>query len=232
MNVLQISDNINNRANIEYIQQKVQFSKECECNIFTSNYRINAFLLFSENNINFEKFVLDILAEVVCVSYKYNLFNKNVSTAGISSIERELLLSAIIAADFDDDKRYVIAKMPRGSIISIDGLFNFCLQKLLRKWNEISDYIPRFFTHEDLEEFLNFLINEKKGRRVFIERENVYDWHRTRLERTKLIPKGNELCLLKEILLSGAGEVFIAGKINKIDFEWLSKFYGKKISIL
>ena len=67
----------------------------------------------------------DRIADVVAVSYKYQYFKQKVKVGGLDNFKTELLLSALICADLEEDKRYVSAKMSRFDEYSIDGTFNF-----------------------------------------------------------------------------------------------------------
>lgn len=232
MNLLQVSDEKRNYKSIEYLQQKMLNSVRCKYILKNESDRCIIYISCDDEQVLlFKKELSDYIAEVICIAYKYKLFNDSVSAQGLSLQERELLLSAIIAADFEDDKRFVKSRIHFDTKIAIDGLFNFRLQSILKKWEEISNFIPRHFTREELKEFIGYLIKEKRGRKVYIKDDSVYDGQYRKMERSNLIPKGYENKLLKEVLLSGAGEVFINGPINKSEYGRLSDFFGDKIFI-
>lgn len=234
MNLLQVSDEKRNYKSIEYLQQKILNKSKTDYKYIIKNDcdRIIMYISCGDEHVQLlKKELADYIAEVICIAYKYKLFNDSVSAQGLNLQERELLLSAIIAADFEDDKRFVKSKIQFENQMTIDGLFNFRLQSILKKWKEISAYIPQHFTREELKEFIGYLINEKHGRKIYIKDDTVYDGQYRKMERSELIPKGYENKLLKEVLLSGAGEIFISGSINKSEFERLSDFFGDKIFI-
>ncbi|MDY4676905.1 MAG: hypothetical protein SO373_07145 [Candidatus Borkfalkiaceae bacterium] len=232
MNLLQVSDEKRNYKSIEYLQQKISNNAKCKYIIKNDGDRFIIYLSCEDEHLQlFKKELADYIAEIICIAYKYNLFNDSVSAQGLSVQERELLLSAIIAADFEDDKRFVKSRIQFDTKIAVDGLFNFRLQSILKKWEEISTYIPQHFTREELKEFIGYLINEKRGRKVYIKDDAVYDGQYRKMERSNLLPKGYENKLLKEVLLSGAGEIFISGSINKSEYGRLSDFFGDKIFI-
>lgn len=230
MNLLQISDESINQTGIKYIFRQINnyLPPDCACNLIEVGKRVGIAISCGDEIFSIiKKHILSSIAEVICILYKYRLFDEKVVAKGINGDDRELLLSAIIAADFDDDKRYAESKLTEIANISIDGFFNFRLQKLQKKWDEISEYIPRYFTSDELQEFLSYLINEKKGRKIFIENGCVYDGHNRKIERSSLMPKGDNQKLIKEVLLSGAGEVFVIDRINESDYAWLNKYFGK-----
>ena len=99
------------------------------------------------------KFTEERVAESVAIGYKYALFQKNIRPSGLSETDREVLLCALVSADFDEDKRYVAERLKDIRVYSIDGFFNFRLQALKEKWTGIIDCIPCCFTERDLDDF-------------------------------------------------------------------------------
>lgn len=171
--------------------------------------------------------ITDKLSEVVAINYKYEYFKHNVSAHGLSDKEREILLAGIIAADLEDDKKYVFDKIKNDYEIAIDGVYNFRLTALRKKWAEIISYIPTGFPNTGLKDFIGFLIENKK-KRVYIDGGKVYDSHYRRLKKSELLGDG-ELAVLKEVLLSNCGEIELSGKIPESDEKYLKEFFGDRI---
>ena len=171
--------------------------------------------------------IADKLAEVVAINYKYEFFKGKVEARGLSEKEKEILLAGIIAADLDDDKKYVFDKIKGQYDVAIDGVYNFRLQPLKRKWTEIVSYIPTGFPNTGLKEFIGFLL-ENKRKRVYIDDGKVYDSHYRRLKKSDLLG-GGDLSILKEVLLSNCGEIELSGKIPESDEKYLKEFYGDRI---
>ena len=169
----------------------------------------------------------DRIADVIAVNYKYDYFKKRIKVAGLKSVEYELLLSALISADIDEDKRYVIARIC-GSPYSIDGSFNFTMKPLVDKWNEIVGYIPPYFTAEQLKEFVSFIVSEKKGGRVYVAGGSVYDVDYNLLTRADLAGDG-DCRLIREIILSSSAEVELSSPVEGKDEFYLKEFFGDKI---
>ena len=88
--------------------------------------------------------------------------------------------------------------------MAIDGIYNFRLKLLKEKWLEIAEMLPPFFTDEQLKDFLQFIVKDKKAR-VYIDDNFVYDAHYRKLIKTELF--GDKTSILKEIVLSGADEI-------------------------
>lgn len=171
--------------------------------------------------------IADKLADVVAINYKYGFFKEKVEAHGLSDREKDILLAGIIAADLDDDKKYAFDKIKGQSEVAIDGIYNFRLQPLKKKWGEIISYIPTGFPNTGLKEFIGFLLENKK-KRIYIDDGKVYDSHYRRLKKSDLLG-GGELSVLKEVLLSNCGEIEVSGAIPEGDDKYIKEFYGGRI---
>ncbi len=194
-------------------------SGEDRCNFFVEipNECANVFRISLEDKI----------ADIIAVNYKYEFFKKHIRVTGLSSIEFELLLTALISADIEEDKRYAISKLNK-SPYSIDGSFNFLMKPLLSKWTEIVTFIPSYFKSEQLKDFVSYVILEKKNKKTFVIDGMVFDRNYNKLLRADLV-LGGEARVVKEILLSSSCEVELNSKIPKIDEFYLKEFFGDKI---
>ena len=174
--------------------------------------------------------VEDKIADVIAVNYKYSFFKRNVAACGLSQIEKELLLTALIAADIDEDKKYAVKKLKSFTEYALDGIFNFRMKPLKEKWLDIISYIPPGFQSGQLKDFIAYLIKDKTGKKVYFDSGNVYDKRYNLLKRRELLTgDSGELPLVKEILLSGAGEVELGSRINECDEKYLKEFYGDRV---
>ncbi len=173
----------------------------------------------------------DKIADIIAVNYKYSYFKRNVKITGLSSLDKEVLLTALIAADIDEDKKYILKKLRAFNEFAIDGIFNFRMKPLKEKWKEIVGYIPSGFTGGQLKDFIGYLLKDKIGKRVYIEGKSVYDKRFNKLSRVSLLGSDSgELKILKEILLSGAGEVELLNPIDRLEDSYLKEFYGDKVT--
>ena len=66
--------------------------------------------------------VSDKVAEVITIKYKYDFYKKRLPLSGLSKIEKEILITSLIAADLEDDKRYAFERVKEDTEISIDGI--------------------------------------------------------------------------------------------------------------
>ena len=171
--------------------------------------------------------IADKVAEVVAIKYKYDFFKNSVEARGLSEKEKEIFLAGIIAADLDDDKKYAFDKIKEHKDVAIDGVYNFRLSPLKKKWTEIISYIPTGFPNTGLKEFISFLLENKK-KRIYIDDGKVYDSHYRRLNKSELLG-GGELSLLKEVLLSNCGEIELSGALPENDEKYIKEFYGGRI---
>lgn len=173
----------------------------------------------------------DKISDVVAVNYKYDYFKKKIKPKGLDELQYELLLDALISADLEEDKRYVRAKMALCEVYSISGTFNFRMGLLKDKWAEITSFIPPYFNEEQLREFIVYLMKEKKGKKVYVENEQVFDKNFNKCEKILLtdfnLKRGK---IVREILLSGAGEVELNSVLTDEDEKYVREYFKDKIT--
>lgn len=171
--------------------------------------------------------IADKIAEVIAIKYKYKYFKSMISVGGLKSAEKELLLASLIAADLEEDKKYAFDRVKVFDQVAIDGVYNFRLKPLHKKWYDITTYIPTSFISSQLKEFVTFL-HENKRKRVYIDGGKVYDQHYRRLKRSLLLD-GEQIKIVREVLLSNCGEIELVGRIPEEDEYYLREFYDNKI---
>lgn len=172
----------------------------------------------------------DKIADIIAVSYKYDYFSKKIKTSSLSEFERELLITALIAADIDEDKKYVIKKLKNFNEYSIDGIFNFRMKPLKEKWSEVAGYIPSSFVPKQVKDFIEYIIKDKNGKKVYYENGSVFDKRYNILRRRELLTKsGQDESTLIEILLSGAGEVELGSPLSEKEEQMIKEIYGDRV---
>ncbi len=171
--------------------------------------------------------IIDKVAEIIVIKYKYDFFKKTLGIGGLNQKEKELLFAGLIAADLPEDKKYVIDRLKNQEEIALDGVYNFRLKPLKAKWEDIVSYMPTCFVSSQLRDFIGYLIENRK-KRVYVDEGRVYDSHFRRLKRCSLLD-GEELKIIREILLSNCGEVEISGKIPEEDEIYVRELFGDKI---
>lgn len=174
--------------------------------------------------------VEDKIADVIAINYKYSFFNRQLIASGLVGQERELLLTALISADVDDDKKYAVKKLKSFEEYAIDGIFNFRMKPLKSKWQEILSYIPAGFQNAQLKDFIIYLVKDKVGKKVYYDDGNLYDKRYNLLKRRSLLTgDSGTLPVVKEVLLSGAGEIELGSPLPETDEGYLKEFFGDKI---
>lgn len=169
------------------------------------------------------------LAEILVVGYKYRFFKESVRVSGLTAEQKELFLTAIIAADLADDRKYAENHIQMEDEISLDGVYHFRMQRLCRKWEEIVDCLPSYFTEDLYRNFMQYLIDDFEGEQIYIVKDKVFDSHYNRSFLGALAGDSDSLRLQKEILLSCGKEVHLVGPPERAAVEFLKEFYGANV---
>jgi len=180
-----------------------------------------------EKSKKFKNVLEDKISDIIAVNYKYDYFKRNVKVDGLKSVEYELLLAALIAADLEEDKKFALSRLS-GPTYSVDGTFWFAMKPLAEKWREIVGFIPSYFAADRLKDFISYIVTEKRGGKVYAMGGKVYDVNYNLLSRAYLTG-GDECNVVKEIILSGSGEVELSSPIPETDEFYLKQFFGDKI---
>ncbi len=171
------------------------------------------------------KFTEEHIADVLAIGYKYAYFDERLPLPLLSKKEREVLLTALVAADYKEDRGYVLRRVRGYEHYCIDGMFHFRLQELKRRWEEIVEYIPVDMGEVSTEGFLSFLAEDGEGK-IFLKNGKVYDGEYHRLSRSALTGRES---VIGEILLSGAQQVYCFGETEPETAAFLKKYYGEKV---
>lgn len=234
MSQLKITESAKRGKNVTYIRETLSaVTKQLGCLVDLRGGK-NRYELTIEVPSEYKNLLVseaeDKIADVISVNYKYAYFKKNSNLSGLKPVERELLLTSLIAADIDEDKRYVVKKLKAFQEYALDGIFNFRMKALKEKWLDILSYIPAGFQSTQLKDFIIYLIKDKMGKRVYFDEGSVYDKRYNILKRRELLSgDSGEISIVKEILLSGAGEVELASPLPKNDEEYIKELYGDRV---
>ena len=175
--------------------------------------------VFAERDVR--PVLLERMTEIVAVGYKYRFLDGCVRVC-LKERERALLLSALIAADLEGDRQYILPRLVSEKEFCIDGLFAFRMGELREKWERIAAYIPEGFSQKDLVNFSSFLVQESR-RTVYLKESEVYGENFRRLRLSRLT--GRE-CAEREIVLADAGYVNCLGSIPDGMGEFLKNYYA------
>ena len=171
------------------------------------------------------RFVEENVADVIAVGYKYAYFEKRLCLPLLNEREKHLLITALVAADYKEDRAHVARRLCGFASYSLDGVFHFRLQELKRRWEGVVDYVPTDMGVASLENFLEFLTEDGEGK-LFVKDGKVYDEEYRLLSRSVLT--GNASAV-GEILLGNAGQVYCFGEPDKDTGVFLKKYYGGKV---
>lgn len=167
------------------------------------------------------KIIKRCIADVLALGYKYGFFEKKLPLPLLSGKEKELLLTALTAADYREDHAYIFSKLKGFEEYAIDGVYNFRLNELKARWADVMKYISPDFSGAYLESFLTFLIDEGEGK-VYFKDGKVYDEEYRVLEKSRLL---GEYSPIRELILSGAKKVCCYSKPSKETTDFLEKYY-------
>ncbi len=170
------------------------------------------------------KFAEEHIADVIAIGYKYAYFEKQLALPLLKAEDRRLLLTALVAADYPEDKAYALRKLRGQRSYCLDGVYNFRLRELARRWAGIVDYVPTDMGEEALDGFLGYLTEDGEGK-IFLKDGKVYDDKYRVL--TKSVLTGKET-VFGEIILGGAEKVYCFGETDEKTARLLKKYYGEK----
>ena len=170
-----------------------------------------------------KKRLLNTLAEILGIGYKYEFLRQNLNVS-LSQREKKLLAAALIAADFEGDKSYILRRLPEADEYALDGIYAFRLSALREKWQHILSYIPSGFSSADLTQFCEFLVRESRHK-IYLKDGAVFGENFARLSRSALMGEENPET---EIILSDAGFVYCLGEVEVSLGDFLQKYFAER----
>lgn len=170
------------------------------------------------------KFAEEHISDVIAIGYKYEYFNRRLPLPMLSKSLRRILLTALVAADYQEDRAYIAKRLRGFSQYCLDGVFHFRLQELKKRWDGIVEYIPTDMNESATDGFLEFLVEDGEGK-LYVKSGKVYDSEYRPLSRSLLT--GVE-SVVGEIILGGAERVYCFGETDSDTRVFLKKYYGKK----
>ncbi len=173
--------------------------------------------------------VREKLADVIAVGYKYDFFIENTQFWGLSSEQKELFITAVIAADYLEDRRFAQRVIILSEDISVDGVYHFKLQKLTEKWKEICACLPTYFGEEIYRSFMQYLIDDFSDSNVYLVGESVYDKRYGKRGLSLLLGEKNQPNPAQEILLCCGKNVHVVGETESSAIPFVKDFYGKNV---
>lgn len=229
MEKITVTQNGADRLYMSYLYGKVtdKFSfLPAECELETDGDRIRLVLSSERKYCPYiRNYTEENIAEIIAVGYKYRYFSDALFLPMLSGAEKDILLTALVAADLVDDKEYIKKQLKGADEYCIDGTFRFRLGDLKSRWKGIAEYIPSEFSSASLESFLDFLIGESDGK-AFLKDGKLYDEDYRKMNRSALIGQATPT---REILLSGADNIYCFGTPDPATKNFLKKYYKEKV---
>ncbi len=173
--------------------------------------------------------VREKLADLIAVGYKYDFFMQNTQFWGLTFEQKELFLTAVIAADYPEDRRFAQRAITLSEEISVDGIYHFKLQKLTEKWQEIASCLPSYFGEEIYRSFMQYLIDDFSDSSVYLVGEAVYDKRYGKRNLSLLLSEKNDPNPAQEILLCCGKNVHVVGEKESSAMPFIKDFYGKNV---
>lgn len=171
-----------------------------------------------------QAFAKRLVAEVICVGYKYAYFDKILRLPLLNEKQKRLLCTALVAADLKEELAFAQGCVQDSFTCSIDGVFRFRAKQLKERWAEVAEYVRSDFGAQSLDGFLRYVVEDGVGK-VFIKDGRAYDSEYKRISQSGLTGKSS---LIGEILLSGAAKVYTFEKADEETEDFLRKYYGEK----
>ena len=171
------------------------------------------------------KYAEEHIADVFAVGYKYAYFEKRLPLLLLTPMQKRLLLTALVAADYKEDKSFIIRRIRGYESYCLDGLFHFRLRDLQKRWDEVIEYIPADMGEAGMDSFIEFLAEDGMGK-VFLKNGKLYDEEYRTLGKSLLTGVESPI---GEILLSGAERIYCFGEVDNDTASFLRKYYEDKV---
>ncbi len=168
------------------------------------------------------KFAEENMADVVAVGYKYAFFEKKLKLPFLSALQKRLLITALVAADYREDRAYALRRFHGQTKYCLDGVFHFRLRELVKRWEGISEYVPTDMSEASLDGFVEFLTEDGDGK-LFLKGGKAYGEDYRPLSKSLLTGVESQV---GEILLGGARQVYCFGAVDGETKTFLKKYYG------
>lgn len=171
------------------------------------------------------RFAEENIADVIAVGYKYAFFDKRLPLPLLDENERRLFLTALVAADYKEDKAYITRRLKGMENYALDGVFHFRLSTLKARWEGVLEYVNANTGISSVENFLEFLV-EDGDEKLFIQEEKTYDKEYRLLTRSILTGKRS---IVGEIILGGGGQIYCFGETDAETQAFLKKYYQDRV---
>ena len=105
----------------------------------------------------------DVISQVICFFYKKNFLMQNLKINIVDNVSREAYISALLYFDIETDNYIVNKYLEIDKKINIESFFNFRLQPLKQKWQELVEISNQneiyLYKDDTFLELIKFLID-------------------------------------------------------------------------
>lgn len=138
-----ISINTSHHQIIDFVLEKLDGEiKDCNGVITCLNKEQCTDILVACNKFEKNRLILtlqEIISQVICYFYKKSFLMQNLHIDIVDNVSRQAFISALLYFDNETDSYIVNKYLEIGNKINIESFFNFRLQSLKQKWQELVD---------------------------------------------------------------------------------------------
>jgi len=110
----------------------------------------------------------DLVAEVICLTYKYDFFLENLKLKIDNSELKLAFIKCLSIYDIEADKDYIFSLNLIDRVVCVDGIFNFMLKSLTDRWREVVKLtnlnFHSFKSKESQILFIKYLLNTQHSK--------------------------------------------------------------------
>ncbi len=141
----------------------------------------------NENKQSLIKVIRDCIAEMFLTTVKLNYLRSALVLPSLGADAYNILLYTLVAFDRDTEKEIILGALNFGDNLALDGLFNFKLVELKKRWDDIAELAVNnsvyLSSDETLNELLKFLMSAISPKVAKLEIAKNKDFYRIRGKR-------------------------------------------------
>lgn len=212
--------NFKKNYNFEYIVCKISTYNKFNLNIF-------------DNVFN------DLVADVICTSYKNDFYQSKLKIKIKDSTLRRIFLKALVSFEVKEDRNVVLSVLERERFINLDGIYNFSISSLKEKWGEmlfLANNNSIYFSNEEIiYDLLKFLMEQNASNysdiHVYKNKDGYFykDEYNNLIDICSLIvaDMSDELALIVSLISLSPRRIFLHldNKINEETYFLISKIF-------
>ncbi|MFA6866652.1 MAG: hypothetical protein WCR54_03960 [Clostridia bacterium] len=120
-----------------------------------------------ENNVNFivntdNEWAENAIADIFVGHYKYKQISKFLKPKFDNDYLFSAFVGAIISIDIEVERQQILESLPNCKWINLDGIYNFCLNKIRKSWEALAYLSNRLYsqcnTEKDLYKLTMFML--------------------------------------------------------------------------